>query len=129
MAANVFGLDWAESARLFRQICSGQTWGACRKFTRSAMEYGHLLLATGDPCGRPFSTICHCARSQLGLGPTADFAVGVPDGHGRDGPDDDRHADADSVRADHRYAVAHRNRYAGPRYTDADRYRDPTETP
>jgi len=46
-----YGLDWAEAARLFGQICSARTWDACRKYATSAMEYGHLLLATGDPCG------------------------------------------------------------------------------
>jgi len=53
-ANSYFGLDWAESARLFGQICSAQTWDACRKYARSAMEYGHLLLATGDPCGAAY---------------------------------------------------------------------------
>lgn len=54
-AANAyFGLDWAESARLFGQICSARTWDACRKYARSALEYGHLLLATGDPCGAAY---------------------------------------------------------------------------
>jgi hypothetical protein len=49
-----YGLDWAEAARLFGQICSARTWDACRKYATSAMEYGHLLLATGDPCGAAY---------------------------------------------------------------------------
>lgn len=77
MAANsYFGLDWAESARLFGQICSGQTWDACRKFARSAMEYGHLLLATGDPCGAAVQyDLSLRTFSNSALDPTADFAV------------------------------------------------------
>ena len=49
-----YGLDWAEAARLFGQICSARTWDACRKYATSAMEYGHLLLATGDSCGAAY---------------------------------------------------------------------------
>jgi tetratricopeptide (TPR) repeat protein len=49
-----YGLNWAEAARLFGQICSARTWDSCRKYANSAMEYGHLLLATGDPCGASY---------------------------------------------------------------------------
>jgi len=77
MAANsYFGLDWAESARLFGQICSGQTWDACRKYARSAMEYGHLLLATGDPCAAAAQYDQSLRTfSNSDLEPTADFAA------------------------------------------------------
>ena len=77
MAANsYFGLDWAESARLFGQICSAQTWDACRKYARSAMEYGHLLLATGDPCGASLQYDQSLRTfSNSALEPTAEFAA------------------------------------------------------
>lgn len=76
-AANAyFGLDWAESARLFGQICSARTWDACRKYARSALEYGHLLLATGDPCGAAIQYDQSMRTfSNDALEPTAEFAA------------------------------------------------------
>jgi hypothetical protein len=77
-ANSYFGLDWAESARLFGQICSAQTWDACRKYARSALEYGHLLLATGDPCGAAYQydqSLRTFANSALE--PTSSYAVNL----------------------------------------------------
>jgi len=76
-AANAyFGLDWAESARLFGQICSARTWDSCRKYARSALEYGHLLLATGDPCGAAIQYDQSLRTfSNDALEPTAEFAA------------------------------------------------------
>jgi tetratricopeptide (TPR) repeat protein len=75
-ASSYYGLDWAESARLFGQICSAQTWNACRKYARSAMEYGHLLLATGDPCGAASQyDLSLRTFANSALEPTADYAV------------------------------------------------------
>lgn len=51
IANSYMGLDWAQAAAYFGQICSGGTWDSCAKYARASMEYGHLLLATGDPCG------------------------------------------------------------------------------
>jgi tetratricopeptide (TPR) repeat protein len=70
-----YGLNWAEAARLFGQICSGRTWDACRKYATSAMEYGHLLMATGDPCGAA-SQYDQSLRtfSNSALEPTYDYA-------------------------------------------------------
>jgi len=77
-ANSYFGLDWAESARLFGQICSAQTWDACRKYARSAMEYGHLLLATGDPCGAAAQYDQSLTTfSNSALEPTSAYAVNL----------------------------------------------------
>jgi len=51
LADRYYGLDWAEAARFFSQICQGGTWDSCFKYAESARAYGDLLIATHDPCG------------------------------------------------------------------------------
>jgi hypothetical protein len=49
-ADSYYGLDWAEAARYFGQLCSGGTWDTCYRYAESARAYGDLLFATQDPC-------------------------------------------------------------------------------
>jgi len=49
-ADSYYGLDWAEAARYFGQLCGGGTWDSCFRYAESARAYGDLLFATGDPC-------------------------------------------------------------------------------
>lgn len=73
-----YGLNWAEAARLFGQICSARTWDACRKYATSAMEYGHLLLATGDPCGAAYQyDQSLLTYSNSALEPTSVYAANL----------------------------------------------------
>jgi tetratricopeptide (TPR) repeat protein len=49
-ADSYYGLDWAQAARYFGQLCSGGTWDSCYRYAESARAYGDLLFATADPC-------------------------------------------------------------------------------
>ncbi len=75
-ANSYMGLDWAQAAAYFGQICSGGTWDSCAKYARAAMEYGHLLLATGDPCGavEQYDASLKTMRNTS-LEPTATYAA------------------------------------------------------
>jgi tetratricopeptide (TPR) repeat protein len=76
IANSYMGLDWAKAATYFGQICSGGTWDSCAKYARAAMEYGHLLLATGDPCGAvvQYEASIKTMRNT-NLDPTATYAA------------------------------------------------------
>lgn len=49
-ADSYYGLDWAEAARYFAQLCGGGTWDSCFRHAESARAYGDLLIASADPC-------------------------------------------------------------------------------
>lgn len=49
-ADSYYGLDWAEAAKYFGQLCSGGTWDTCFRYAESARAYGDLLFATRDVC-------------------------------------------------------------------------------
>ncbi|HET7011701.1 MAG TPA: hypothetical protein VFI11_13070 [Anaerolineales bacterium] len=49
-ANSYFGLDWLLAAANFESLCRADLWDSCTKYARAAYEYGHLLLAGGEPC-------------------------------------------------------------------------------
>jgi tetratricopeptide (TPR) repeat protein len=74
-ADSYYGLDWAEAARYFGQLCSGGTWDSCFRYAESARAYGDLLFATADPCAASQQYDAALGTWNLSnLEPTAVFA-------------------------------------------------------
>ena len=75
-ANSFFVVDWIRAAENFAQLCAGDLWDSCSKYARAAMEYGHLLLASGTPCAAATQYDASLrTRSNPALDPTATFAA------------------------------------------------------
>ncbi len=130
IANSYMGLDWAQAATYFGQICSGGTWDSCAKYARAAMEYGHLL--AGDRGSmRGSRAVRGLHQDDEEHEPRADGNLRrqpMPDGHGR-------HADLDADPDCHTDRPG--ERYAGPRTDEhgdgdaagTDRYTNPEPDP
>jgi tetratricopeptide (TPR) repeat protein len=75
-ANSFFVVDWIRAVENFRQLCVADLWDSCSKYARAALEYGHILLASGTPCAASTQyAISLDIRSNPALEPTADYAA------------------------------------------------------
>jgi len=74
-ANSFFVVDWIRAAENFASLCRADLWDACTKYARAAMEYGHILLASGTPCAASEQYAASLrTRGLPALEPTATFA-------------------------------------------------------
>lgn len=50
LANSYFGVNWAQAAAYFSEVCLADIWDSCFKLGVSAQMYGDQLVGAGDPC-------------------------------------------------------------------------------